>query len=108
MFKLKLDEEINLVFLDVSLAKLYLKLRNENLNYLSQFLSWPTIIDNEESMQKWIQDRLIDYARGTKLFLAIEYKKDIIEITGFNNINLTLRKLELAYWIAENINEKVL
>ena len=106
MFKQKVDDDINLVFLEDSLAQTFLNLRNENLNYLSKFMPWASVDNTEESYEKWIKNSLIEYADGKASLLAIEYQGEIIGSSGFHNINLNLKKLEIGYWIAEKHQKK--
>ena len=102
MFKLKVDSEIYLCLEHESFAKQYLELVQENYDFLSQWLPWPEKCTTEDDFKSFIKGSLINYANGSGMTCAIEYKKKIVGNIGLNGINHQLKKGNIGYWISES------
>jgi ribosomal-protein-serine acetyltransferase len=102
MFKLNVDDEINLCLMHESFAPRYVELAKENFEYLSKWLAWPAVCRTEDEFKRFIQRSLHQYADQKSMNCAIEYRGNIVGTAGFNSIDFELRKVEIGYWMAEN------
>jgi len=101
MFKMKVDKEIRLYLVNSSFSPVLERLVEENLEYLSKWLDWPRYCKNESDFNAFIKDSLHNYADGKSMVCVIEYKKEIIGVCGFSEINERLSCVKIGYWIAK-------
>jgi len=102
MFKVEVDSEIRLCLINRSFSKDLVRLVEENLEYLSQWLDWPRHCKTENDFDAFIQGVLHSYANGKSMICVIEYKKEVIGVCGLSEINDTLSCAKIGYWIAQN------
>lgn len=100
MFTLKVDNEIELALVQPSFSGQYLEIVNEQRDYLAQWLAWPPHADSEAFFQRFISQSLHDYADGKSLVCAMIYRSELVGNISFNAINLSLKKVELGYWLS--------
>lgn len=86
MFRLKVDDEINLVLVNEKLAPSIAEQVAGNLEYQSQWLAWPRFCTTVDDFKAFIQKSLHDYADGKSMVCAIEYQGSIVGVSGFNTI----------------------
>ncbi len=96
----RIDDELNLVFLDESYAKDLYKIVDEERDYLSQWLSWPPSMKSEEDFKSYIKRSIYSYSEGRSACYIIEYKGSIAGLIHKRNIIRELKKVEVGYWIS--------
>ena len=101
MFKLSVDEEINLCLVNESFTSRYVEFAEENYEYLSEWLAWPGFCKTQDAFKEFVKGSLHKYADGESMNCAIEYKGEIVGNSGFNSINHDLKKVEIGYWIGK-------
>ncbi|MBD1558183.1 GNAT family N-acetyltransferase [Vibrio sp. S9_S30] len=99
MFTKKIDDEIQLALVQPSFAKDFLRIRNDNLDYLSQWLAWPPHCDNEDAFLSFIRTSLQHYAEGKSLTCVIIYKGNLVGAASLNSIDHNLSRAEIGYWL---------
>ncbi|BDU40981.1 GNAT family N-acetyltransferase [Vibrio nigripulchritudo] len=102
MFTKEIDKDIQLALVQPSFAANYLRLRNENLEYLSKWLAWPPHCDSEEDFLNFVRSSLKSYAEGESLSCAILFQGELVGNASVFNIDNNLSKAKLGYWIAES------
>ena len=106
MFKLLVDEEINLVFLQSSLANELFALVDGNREYLGQWMPWVKSTKSVADTESFIELSVISFAKGESLVCAIEYKGKLGGVISYNEISESLRKVVLGYWISAHLQGK--
>ncbi|MEZ8643893.1 GNAT family N-acetyltransferase [Vibrio cyclitrophicus] len=106
MFKVKVDDEIELFLVHENFAKEYSRLAAENREYLSQWLEWPRHCSTEEDFNKFAQGSLVKHASGTSMNCAIFYRNELVGNIGFNKILRSVGRVEIGYWLAEKFQGK--
>lgn len=101
MFQLTVDDEIKLLLIHEDFVPRYVKLVENNYEYLSQWLAWPRFCKTPDDFKKFVNSSLQKYADGESLTCAIEYHGEIVGNCGFNTINHALKKVEIGYWLGE-------
>lgn len=100
MFKLSVDDEINLYLVNEAFTERYVELvAEENSEYLSEWLAWPTFCRTQDDFKAFVRGSLHKYADGTCMNCAIEYRGEIVGNSGFSTINHNLKMVEIGYWI---------
>ncbi|MFT5880659.1 MAG: ribosomal-protein-serine acetyltransferase [Moritella sp.] len=100
MFKLIIDDEINLCLVHQSFVPRYAALAKDNYDHLSEWLAWPYICKTEDDFKKFVLGSLHDYADNKSMNCAIEYKGEIVGNISFNTIDVAVKKVEIGYWLA--------
>ena len=101
MFKLSVDDEINLYLVNESFTERYVVLAKENYEYLSEWLSWPEFCKTQNDFKEFVKGSLHGYADGKSMNCAVEYRGEIVGNSGFNTINHDLKMVEIGYWIGQ-------
>lgn len=106
IFKLNIDQDIDLVFLHHSLADSLFKLVEKDREYLSQWLAWPVHIKAKEDYLPFINDSINKYSEDKALVCAIEYRGKIVGCVSYNSISYSLKKVQVGYWLASDYQGK--
>ncbi|MBA5761385.1 GNAT family N-acetyltransferase [Vibrio sp. 404] len=101
LFTLHVDDEIELALLEESFAREYSELVYTQLDYLSQWLTWPPYCQSEQDFRLFIQRSLEDYAEGKSLTCAIIYQNKIVGNCSLNDINHDLKRVKIGYWLSQ-------
>ncbi len=102
LFKKKIDEEINLVFFNESLAEKLFQLIETDREYLKKWLPWVSFTKEVSDTKKFIKDSIVAFSSGNAMHCFIEYKREIVGIIGYNSIRYDLKKVEIGYWLGAN------
>lgn len=100
MFCCQVDDEIRLNLINEKFAFRYAALCAADHEYLAQWLEWPRHCTRKQDFQAFIRESLHQYAEGTGLVCAMEYKGEIVGNIAFNKIDPALKKVEIGYWLA--------
>jgi len=101
MFGHTLDSELELVFLQRSLAAPLFALTCQHRAYLSRWLPWPPAIASVADTQAYIQRMVQQFAEGRAMQCALLYRGEVVGVCGFNIINRRLKRVQIGYWLAE-------
>lgn len=106
MFKLEVDKEINLVFLQNSLATEIYALVDANREYLGQWMPWVKGTTSVTDVESFIERSVVGFSKGETLVCAIEYKGKLGGVISYNKMSKALKKVELGYWISSHLQGK--
>ncbi len=101
MFTMPVSDKINIVFMHQHFKTHFYKLFKANKLQLSKWFNWPEHCNCENDFLTLINDSLFEYARGTALQCGISYNQQLIGYIGLTQINYTLSKAELSYWMSQ-------
>ena len=101
MFKLTVDDEINLYLVNDAFTERYVELAEESNEYLSEWLAWPRFCKTQNDFKEFVKGSLHKYADGKCMNCAIEFQGEIVGNSGFNTINHDLKMVEIGYWIGK-------
>lgn len=101
MFKLTVDDDINLYLVNEAFTERYVELAKVNNEYLSEWLAWPRSCKNQDDFKEFVKGSLHKYADGKSMNCAIEFRGKIVGNSGFNTINHDLKMVEIGYWIGK-------
>ena len=101
LFGHTLDAELELVFLQRSLAEPLFALTCQHRAYLSRWLPWPPAIASVADTQAFIQQMVQQFAEGRAMQFALLYRGEVVGVCGFNIINRRLKRAQIGYWLAE-------
>ncbi|USD43456.1 GNAT family N-acetyltransferase [Vibrio sp. SCSIO 43135] len=101
MFTQIIDEELTLALVQESFAATYVDIVAPQLDYLSEWLAWPPYCHSEQDFRLFIQKSLHDYAEGKSMTCAIIYQGSIVGNCSFNNIDHSLKRAEIGYWLSQ-------
>lgn len=103
MFKLEVDKEINLVFLQNSLAAELYALVDSNREYLGQWMPWVKGTTSVTDIESFIESSVVGFSKGKTLVCVIYYKGKLGGVISYNKISKALKKVELGYWISPHL-----
>ena len=103
MFKLEVDKEIDLVFLQASLAPDLFKLIDNDREHLSQWMSWVSSTLSVADAESFIERTILAFSKEESMACAVEYQGKLAGIAGFGMISKSLKKVEIGYWIAAHL-----
>ena len=106
LFKLEVDKEIDLLFLQSSLANELYALVDSNREHLGQWLPWVKGTTSVTDIESFIERSVVGFSKGETLVCVIEYKGKLGGVIGYNKISKALKKVELGYWISSHLQGK--
>lgn len=106
MFKLNIDEQLELVLVTPSFAKNYYNIVVDERDYLGKWLVWPKYADSEAFFLSFVNKSLDDYEKGKSLTCAIIYCDRLVGNISFNSISHELKKAEIGYWLSSKYQGK--
>lgn len=98
---INISDSLRLVQLGADQASRLFELTQDNRQYLSEFLPWPTNIKVVDDSLKHINKTLENRANGTGYVYGIEYEGDIIGDISLNNVTGKDKYPEIGYWLAQ-------
>lgn len=101
-----IDEELSLSLVQPCLAEKIYALVDRNREHLSPWLPWVKTTESVEQTHSWIKDSLKSFAEGNGMACAICLKGTIVGVIGFNEINQSLRRAKIGYWIASEYQNR--
>lgn len=99
IFSQKIDNELELVFLQKSMAAELHALITNDVEHLSQWLPWVPQVKIIADSEKFIKDSIEAFAAQKSMNVAISYKGKIVGVAGYNHIHPNLKKLDIGYWL---------
>lgn len=100
MFRMNVDEEIDLVFLEDALAVDLFALVDSEREYLSRWMPWAPETTSVEPIREFIKATTIGFAEGKSMTCAIWYRDAIVGVVGYKSIQPDLKKVEIGYWLS--------
>ncbi|GKU81739.1 GNAT family N-acetyltransferase [Niallia sp. NCCP-28] len=106
MFIHKINEDLSLKLVDIRDADAIFSLTNKNRKHLREWLPWLDATTRLEDTQSFIKCCLEGYAENKSMNTAIVWKKEIVGMAGFNQINWANQTTYIGYWLAEGYQGK--
>ena len=103
MFTYRVDKEINLIFLQHSMADSLYELVDANREYLKEWMPWVANTNSPDDIKAFIERSINGFSKNESLVCGIEYQETLVGIISFNKISKELKKVVLGYWIAEQM-----
>lgn len=102
MFRFKVDEEIELKWLDPTDAKVIFRLTDQSRSYLREWLPWVDATKTLQDTERYIEGTMQGFANRKSLTTAIIFKGEIVGVAGFNAFDWKNQIAYIGYWLAED------
>lgn len=99
LFKAKIDDELELVFLQKSMATELHALITNDVEFLAQWLPWVHHVKIVADSEKFIKDSTISFGEQKSMNVSIYYQAQLVGVAGYNKIQPTLKKVDIGYWL---------
>ena len=99
MFRIPVDESLDLVLLEQRHAPMLYAVIDENRAHLRKWLPW---VDNTRTVGDalgWIQMALDQFAKGMSLNVGIFSQGMLAGVCGYHTIDWTNRRTSIGYWL---------
>ena len=103
LFKMEVDSELSLALVNRECAKDFFEIIQAQNAYLAEWMAWPPHLKELSVYEDYIKDCLHKYADGKSLICFIFYQDQPAGCIGFNTIDHDLRKVEIGYWLSQNL-----
>lgn len=100
MFTLPIDSELKLALLGPEHAAKLFELVLANRDYLSQFLGWPGLVQQQEDSRQFLCQALGDYGEGHSLTCGLLLEDELVGMIDLRGLDAR-RVGILGYWLAE-------
>ena len=100
MFKLKVDDEIEIRMLEESDAETVFALVDRNREYLRQWLIWVDASDSPEVVRQYIRDSKRRYENKESLSAGIWLSGKFVGAIGVVGYEWPSRTIEFGYWLS--------
>ncbi|MCJ8324962.1 MAG: GNAT family N-acetyltransferase [Rhizobiales bacterium] len=105
-FTQRIDDELELAFLQMSMAEEFKQLVDDNREYLSQWMPWTKDANTLADTEKFIKDSIAGFKDQKTINVVIVYNGKIVGITGYNSILPEVKKVAIGYWLAAECQGK--
>lgn len=105
-FTHEIDEELTLSLVQPCIAEEIFALVDKNRDHLAPWMPWVKSTESVKQIHSWIKDSLSSFAEGKGLTSAICLKGRIVGVISYNEINHSLRKLTIGYWLSSEHQSK--
>lgn len=102
MLSLNIDEHLKLDLLHRAHAQALYQLASANKQYLSEWLSWPPLMESIAFIENFIEKTTKRMEEGLELAFVIMEDRDMIGRIGFTKIDAIEGTGEIGYWLAED------
>jgi ribosomal-protein-serine acetyltransferase len=101
MFRIPVDESLDLVLLEPRHGPMLYAVVDENRKHLRRFLPWVDGTRSVNDSAAFIQSCLDQFARGVSVNVGIFTRGQLIGLCGTHMIQWSNRRTELGYWLSE-------
>ncbi len=99
MFSLPIDSELKLALLGPEYAARLFELVLAQRDDLSQFLSWPGLVQQQEDSRQYLSQALSDYGKGHSLTCGLLLENELVGMIDLRGLDAR-RVGILGYWLA--------
>lgn len=100
-FERQIDEQLTIRLLQQSDAAELFDLVNCQRNYLSEWLPWPPMTKTVADSKAFLNGAMQQFESQTGMVCGIFYQTHLVGVVGFNEINHSLKKVKLGYWLSQ-------
>ncbi|MBL8680546.1 MAG: GNAT family N-acetyltransferase [Myxococcales bacterium] len=101
MFRIPVDESLDLALLEPRHAPLLYAVVDENRAHLRRYLPWVDATRNVNDSVLFIQGCLEQFARGVSVNVGIFSRGQLVGMSGTHTVQWANRRTELGYWLSE-------
>ncbi len=101
MFRIPVDESLDLVLLEPRHAPLLYTAVDENRAHLRRYLPWVDATRNANDSALFIQGCLEQFARGVSVNVGLFSRGQLAGMCGTHTVQWSNRRTELGYWLSE-------
>jgi ribosomal-protein-serine acetyltransferase len=101
MFRIPVDDSLDLALLEPRHAPILFALVHDNRPHLRRYLPWVDGTRTVQDSAAFIQSALDQFARGIALHVAIYAEGQLAGLCGTHAIQWAHRRTELGYWLGE-------
>lgn len=101
MFRIPVDESLDLVLLEPRHAPLLFAAIDENRPHLRRYLPWVDGTRNVNDSAVFIQGCLEQFARGVSVNVGLFSRAQLVGMCGTHAVQWSNRRTELGYWLSE-------
>jgi ribosomal-protein-serine acetyltransferase len=102
MFRMPVDDSLELALLEQRHAPMLFALVEENRTHLRQWLPWVDATRSINDSLGWIQIALDQFAKGMSLNVGIFANGVLAGVCGYHTIDWANRRTSIGYWLAAN------
>lgn len=102
MFRIPVDDTLDLVLLEPRHAPLLFSLIDDNRAHLRQWLPWVDGTRTMNDVVTWIQASLEQFAKGMSLNVGLLTVGALAGVCGYHTIDWANRRTSIGYWLAAN------
>ncbi len=99
MFRLPIDDELELRLLEERHAPEFFELTDQNRAQLRRWLAWADRESSPADSLSFIRGALYQFAEGNGFQAGIWYRGELAGALGLLYVNLHSRKTEIGYWL---------
>lgn len=99
MFRLPLDDALDLVLVEERHAPRLAALVEENREHLGRFLPW-ALTSDEQSVREFLRAGLEKFARGNGFETGIFFEGELVGMLGVHYLDRIVGRTEFGYWIS--------
>ena len=100
MFRMPVDDGLDLVLLEHRHASMLFSLIEENRAHLRKWLPWVDANRTLNDSLGWIQFQLDQFAKGMSLNAGVFSHGALVGICGYHSIDWANRRTAIGYWLA--------
>jgi ribosomal-protein-serine acetyltransferase len=101
MFRLPVDDALDLALLEPRHAPMLYAVVDENRTHLRRYLPWVDATRGVNDSALFIQGCLDQFARGVSVNVGLFSKGHLCGLCGTHTIQWSNRKTEIGYWLSE-------
>lgn len=106
MFETFVDNDINLLFPQYSLAEELFRVTDKNREFLRKSLPWLDQTRNVEDTKAFIKFVINQFSEEKAMECMIAYNSRIVGMVGFHMIDRPIMTGHIGYWLDEKMNGK--
>lgn len=106
MQQIQVDNEIVLKELSLSSAEVIFQSIENSRHYLSEWLPFAKLTKSQDDTEKFINSVIYSQDNKKEKVFEIWHNKKFAGLLGLKDINKNYRKLELGYWLDQNMQGK--
>lgn len=99
LFKLKIDDEVEIAMLQPTIAKPLFDLIDSDREHLEKWLPGLKNAKTVKDQQDFIAASLAEFGQQKSMNCALCYKGELVGIAGYNLISNDLKKVKIGYWL---------
>ncbi|MCM0599310.1 GNAT family N-acetyltransferase [Periweissella fabalis] len=103
-FSIPITDDLKLVQPEIYMGQEVFNLVTENREHLNQFLPWVEQMIAKELEENFIRSMQMAHIQGTSQLFFIASGDDIIGAIDLHNINQSVRKADIGYWLSNKIS----